>query len=80
MRITIGTEIREEAGSNPRLNFCMEKIELTKEQIMYIASYLEEECEIQPVQPPFRVTLRSPSSAYYSILEGAIDAFNGGAR
>ena len=24
--------IREEAGSNPRLNFCMEKIELTKER------------------------------------------------
>jgi hypothetical protein len=47
----------------------MEKIELTKEQIMYIATYLEEELETQPVQPPF-----------YYILEGAIDAFNGGAR
>jgi|TARA_R110000737_G_scaffold347124_1_gene377991 hypothetical protein len=47
----------------------MEKIELTQEQIMYIAAYLDEEMETQPVQPPF-----------YLILEGAIDAFNGGAR
>ena len=61
--------IREEVGSDPHLNFCMEKIELTQEQIMYIAAYLDEEMETQPVQPPF-----------YLILEGAIDAFNGGAR
>lgn len=56
-------------GSDPHLNFCMEKIELTKEQIMYIAAYLDEELETQVPLPPS-----------YLILEGAIDAFNGGAR
>ncbi len=61
--------IREEVGSDPHLNFCMEKIELTKEQIMYIAAYLDEELETQVPLPPS-----------YLILEGAIDAFNGGAR
>jgi hypothetical protein len=72
-------EIREEAGSNPRLNFCMEKIELTKEQIMYIATYLEEELETQPVLPEkLDSALHQPP--FYCILEGAIDAFNGGAR
>jgi hypothetical protein len=71
-------EIREEVGSDPHLNFCMDKIELTEKQIKYISLYVADDfidkCYCQGGEVGcFAFDL-------LGTIQTAIEAYNGGAR
>ena len=51
----------------------MEKIELTKEQLNYIGTWLEDQLTLRDM-------VDEEQEDYIYLIKGAVDAYNGGAR
>ncbi len=51
----------------------MEKIELTKEQLNYIGTWLEDHLTLRDI-------VNEEQEDYINLIKGAVDAYNGGAN